>query len=231
VLTQIALAHEKLGRWLERPAEYADHSNEKLDHLYGFATRILLVPIAIAILLPVAIPLIVVSLPRFFWWCYWYYARAREIEPFKVSQKSEAEALSFLFTRARDKLRTIPCRPAEYQDIAAAPCLDPSTICIPEVDINFLPNTIDVAGLDVPLAPLLRPLLRPRVRVTGYWWIGTSRGTAAAAINLRKWVFTYTSGGPPKLGSKFKVLSDPGTDRDRQLYRFALDVLVKAARA
>ena len=157
---------------LEGYAEIANNMSEKIDHFFGLLARLLgLTLFAIALL----------SIAHFL---HRYYGGIA-IMPFDVSQGTEAERLSFAFARAREKLRQGEKPRPEF--------------FLPIDDIDF-PEALDIGDVKLPLAAVIRPLKRAKIRVKGSWVIG---GEAKATINRRHWFFGYKKDGdvlpPPRL--------------------------------
>jgi hypothetical protein len=173
--------------------------NEKIDHLLGFW----LVRLLGLILLAIALPSIV-----YFLYHYW---GGIEVAPFGVSQGSEAERLSFAFARAREWLET-----------KALPDRAPMVI-LRDLDVDF-PEVVEIGEVKPPLAAVIRPLKRPKVRVTGYW--GGPLAIAQATIERRNWFFSYKRAS---LAPQLPIPFEPGGLQDFRLQQFARDVLEMAA--
>jgi hypothetical protein len=191
-----------LGIWLAGPAERLGNWNEMYDHLAGSVPR--------AVGLFLLAYLIYKGMTSYF---------KINVELFAVSKGSEAERLLFAFRRARDTLRSIKQPPANMQPMADRAPL----FFIEGLDENFMPETMDLGDAKIPLKILLRPLHRPKVKVSGNWRVGDPLGMAQAVIERRRRL-----GYSESLRTHVAVPASPGDLADRRLKQFAHKVLVEA---
>jgi hypothetical protein len=156
--------------------------NDKINHILGLPGTFI---VAVAGLL-IALSALFTT-PLFFCRCVRYF-RGVEILPFTVSEGSEAERLAFALAHARRSFAT------QQHNLPQEQVVD--TFFMPG-DEAVIPELVELGSVTLPLAAMLRPVLKPKIRVKGFCRIG---GSAEAMIERRGRLRSHQPAQPPPVG-------------------------------
>jgi hypothetical protein len=214
---QTALKEIKKGRYeagldswpsLDWLAEKMNNWNDKVNHILGLPGTFI---VAVAGLL-IALSALLTT-PPFFCRCARYF-RGVEILPFTVSQEGEAERLAFALAHARRSFAT------QQHNLPQEQFVD--TFFMPG-DEAVIPELVELGSVTLPLAAMLRTVLKPKILVKGFCRIG---GSAEAMIERRGKRRSHQPAQPPSVGRP--IPSGPEDLRDHELDGFAGDVIENA---
>lgn len=195
-----------------RPELFNERWTERWDRLSGYITRVL-VPVGVLAVLG----MLVASVLRV--------RRYAQVLPFSASDDASAQMLASLLQSVR----------AEMLELANSPVVPPvlapnipSVLAVTAIGVNALPAIPDVelAGAQLPVSQVAQWFGRPKVRVSGGWFVGTGTGHVFAEIETRQWLGYAVSARPVA-----PLPSAAGAARDVALKTFAYDVYRKAANA
>jgi tetratricopeptide (TPR) repeat protein len=195
--------------------------SESFDDYGAKIGRFLLVLAILLVLFAITISLLAVHRTR----------ESIQLVPFTGSTDDSAKQIAFWMQRVRAELRS-----------AALPLssgLGGSQIMAPNVDSGFPfagavdlqpemaePPELEIGGVKLPLKEIMQFVAIPRVRISGFWFVGQAGGNAYAEVELRNWTkFRHLS------LIRRAVSSTAGAQQDKDLRIFAYDVLMKASLA